>query len=588
MPSPVDVDAPLLSVVVPAHNVGPWMKDCLASLLRQPIASMELIVVDDHSEDDTLSIALTMRELDDRLTVISATEYGGANARNLGAAMARGKYIIFADGDDIIPDDAYPHLLDSLEKSRSEMAMGRFLKFSIKETWDPSARWGVFDTHVVGTTLSAHPALLRGRACWNKMFLRSFWEAEGITFPEVVRSNDIAPMTRALLKARSIDLLPQVVYLYRARPGTQSMTARAAKSTALRSYLEQEIDCLHLLLDRGEPRLLSEYFSLFLNADGWVHVSNFLDRARGDIDVDRDLGIAATVLQQILALTPADTFARLSAERRRVFRLFSEQRWDVLSHLDAQGKVNTGGGPGAEIAIDQLAEDARALVDYLPLDERKVLLEGLRTRVLRPLIRDANILDDDYLSALGSKVEAYARTYVRQTSGELPPDERLAFELCTAGRATDIPRLGSMVHNVQISTRKVLCDGRRLTIELGIEGDVDNMRIAIVARPRVGSSIVQASLASESGQESALTFTVERRQLPDVGIWDLFVRLSDDDLELERTVQAPLMRQSPDGRLTTFYVHPVAKRGTPLTLIYRRNVLRRGLGALSRRLARRA
>jgi hypothetical protein len=579
VPTVVDANAPLLSVVIPTHDVEPWIRECMASILRQPVDSMELLVVDDHSTDGTVGIAAALQAGDARVRIITAVDEGGANARNLGAASARGKYLIFADGDDIVPDNAYRHLVESLEESGSDIAMGRFLKFSIKETWDPSARWGVFDVHKSGTTLAASPSLIRGRACWNKMFVRTFWQGHGFEFPEVVRSNDIAPMTAAMVKANSIDLIPECVYLYRARPGMQSMTARASKSNALRSYLGQELECLRMLIEAGQPRVLNEYFSLFLNSDGWVHVSNFLG-TDGDLAPDVDLAVAAELLRRILALAPAGAFARLSAERRRVFKLVAEQRWDVLSHLDPQGKINTGAGPEALISIGALFEDARAILDYLPHDERGILLEGLRTRVLRPLLRDAHIMDEPELTALGLQITAYSEEFLTNVTGDLADAERTALNLCSAGRAKDIKRLSSLSLDLEITTHNVTCDGKRLTANLVVEGELLGRSIALIAKPRGGGDVIHASLASNTDRDNVITFALDQTQFAQHGYWDVFTVLSDDDLEIETLLTIGRMRQTPDGRRATFYIHPVKQPRGAVILVNRRSVLIRGWSRL--------
>nr|BFF13335.1 hypothetical protein GCM10025699_46380 [Microbacterium flavescens] len=97
-------DAVELSVVVPVHNVGPWIEQCLTSILDQDVSSMEVIVVDDHSTDDTVERILAVAGDDPRLRLITAPpRRGGAHARNRGVDLAVGEFLVFADGDDLVP-----------------------------------------------------------------------------------------------------------------------------------------------------------------------------------------------------------------------------------------------------------------------------------------------------------------------------------------------------------------------------------------------------------------------------------------------------------------------------------------------------
>lgn len=276
----------LLSVVIPTHNVEPWIDELLGSVLECALTSMEVVVVDDHSSDGTFERLTDFASADPRVRVVRAHKRGGAGARNVGLGVSRGRYIAFADGDDIVPPGAYERLVESLEQSGSDIAFGDWLKFSSVRTWQPSKNWRVFDEPRTEATIADEPALIRGRAVWNKVFRRTFLNEIGLTFPEVPRSNDIVPMTRAYLSARTIDVMPDCVYLYRDRPGTGSMTSRAGADAAAVSYFTQEAACAELISAHGDPGLAKTYSSLVFDADAWLHLSRFLsavssDRVRG-------------------------------------------------------------------------------------------------------------------------------------------------------------------------------------------------------------------------------------------------------------------------------------------------------------------
>ena len=136
--------APVLSVVVPTHNVRDWIGETLATLADQHLDGVEIIVVDDHSIDGTREIVLTWANSDARIRLIDATEFGGANARNLGVHHARGRYLAFCDGDDLVPPGAYKAMVDSLESSGSDIVFGDYLKFSTMKTWRPTDRWSAY------------------------------------------------------------------------------------------------------------------------------------------------------------------------------------------------------------------------------------------------------------------------------------------------------------------------------------------------------------------------------------------------------------------------------------------------------------
>ena len=93
---------PLVSVIIPTHNRAGWLPGAVDSVLAQSLAGVEIIVVDDGSDDDTVS-ALGPRM--ERVRYLRQERRGVAAARNLGIAAARGEMIAFLDSDDrFVPD----------------------------------------------------------------------------------------------------------------------------------------------------------------------------------------------------------------------------------------------------------------------------------------------------------------------------------------------------------------------------------------------------------------------------------------------------------------------------------------------------
>lgn len=102
-----------ISVIIPIHNVGEYVKECVESVLNQTMREVEAICVDDASTDDSLSIINQLADKDDRVRVISYKENKSASqARKDGVMAARGEYILFLDGDDSIKENACERLYE--------------------------------------------------------------------------------------------------------------------------------------------------------------------------------------------------------------------------------------------------------------------------------------------------------------------------------------------------------------------------------------------------------------------------------------------------------------------------------------------
>lgn len=94
-------DVPAVSVIMPCFNAAAYLRESLASVLAQAFADLEIILVDDGSTDDPVSIIHALA--DDRIRYTRTPPSGGpAQPRNLGLKQARGRYVFFFDADDVM------------------------------------------------------------------------------------------------------------------------------------------------------------------------------------------------------------------------------------------------------------------------------------------------------------------------------------------------------------------------------------------------------------------------------------------------------------------------------------------------------
>lgn len=91
---------PKFSIIIPAYNVAPYLRECLDSVLAQDFENWECVVVDDESTDEGPRILDEYAAKDKRIHVVHQKNKGEGGARNSGIAAARGEWIFFLDGDD--------------------------------------------------------------------------------------------------------------------------------------------------------------------------------------------------------------------------------------------------------------------------------------------------------------------------------------------------------------------------------------------------------------------------------------------------------------------------------------------------------
>ncbi len=91
---------PTVSVVIPTYNASPYVVETIGSVLNQTFSDFEIIVIDDHSSDNTVELVLSVK--DDRIKLIVNSENSGAGAtRTRGLRAAKGRYVALLDADDL-------------------------------------------------------------------------------------------------------------------------------------------------------------------------------------------------------------------------------------------------------------------------------------------------------------------------------------------------------------------------------------------------------------------------------------------------------------------------------------------------------
>jgi len=184
---------PLISVIVTSYNIKDYIEDCLESIVIQTLKDIEIIIVDDGSDDGTKEIINRYVSKDERIIpiLLDHNSPGGvATAANVGLKAAKGKYIGFADGDDIYDPTMFEKLYMSAQRYDSDIAMCSFMEFDTEtrtRTLAHDHSWP--NVRVARSIEMAYPRekfdILRLLPVpWRKIYRRSLVEDNNITFHE--------------------------------------------------------------------------------------------------------------------------------------------------------------------------------------------------------------------------------------------------------------------------------------------------------------------------------------------------------------------------------------------------------------------
>lgn len=202
-----------VSVVVPVYNPGPYIEDCVASLLRQslPPDEFEVLFVDDGSTDATPARLDALAAEHPHIRVIHQENSGwSGKPRNVGIEAARGEFVMFVDNDDHLGDEALERMYEYGVENKADVIVGKMAGKGRPvpvELFRRNHPYATVDNAPLIDSLTPH-----------KMLRRSFLDRTGLRFPEGPRRlEDHVFIAEAYLRADNVSVLSDYVCYYHVR-----------------------------------------------------------------------------------------------------------------------------------------------------------------------------------------------------------------------------------------------------------------------------------------------------------------------------------------------------------------------------------
>lgn len=235
---------PKVSVIVPVYNAEKYLQECVDSILRQTLADIEVILVDDGSFDSSPVLCDGYAERDKRVKAIHQRNSGAAAARNQGMNVAQGEYIAFVDSDDWIDADMYKRMVAVAEADDCDLVICDCLKESDCGSqlythdlpagfYDRERMYSVYFSQLLMPDTMEYPVTISN---WLLLIRREVISANGITFPEGMRfSEDLLFGSEVGYFSQSMTYLKEYApYHYRQNPDSVTHTAYKDKWPLLR------------------------------------------------------------------------------------------------------------------------------------------------------------------------------------------------------------------------------------------------------------------------------------------------------------------------------------------------------------------
>jgi len=212
---------PLVTVSIPVFKCEAFLQNCLQSVKNQNYDSIEVILVNDRTPDESAEIAkkfIIENHLSDHWKLVDLEKNSGLSVvRNKGIELAQGKYIFFVDSDDEIYPDAIENLVKLAEETHAEITMGEVqgIKIPSYETVD------VFPIKTTSDTLEGNTVILQelisggfAVSSWNKLIRMDFLRKNNLYFTPGLYAQDSLHTFEMGLYLQSLVFLREKTYKY--------------------------------------------------------------------------------------------------------------------------------------------------------------------------------------------------------------------------------------------------------------------------------------------------------------------------------------------------------------------------------------
>ena len=266
---------PKISIIVPIHNVEPFLRQCMDSLVQQTFGDVEIICVNDGSTDGCAEILDCYAKKDKRVRVIAQKNGGLSAARNTGLKAATAPLIMFCDGDDWYAPTICEKMFIAMQGG-AEMGACGFEKTDTKGR--PYNKWYPPGNGEVEVNDALRFLISRDSYVWVRIFRRDIIKRAQIEFPVAHWWEDMYFLSVYSAFTQRICFIAESLYYYRQHP--QSFLNRLQETHDL--HFNEQVKIAFLIWEYYRDHGLLQQHMLFVSAYVVLLFSHSLMLASGN------------------------------------------------------------------------------------------------------------------------------------------------------------------------------------------------------------------------------------------------------------------------------------------------------------------
>lgn len=289
----------LVSIIIPTYNSQNFLKRCLDSVINQIYKKIEIIVVDDASEDDTKKIIKYYSEKDSRIIpYFQSLNKGVSISRNIGLKAASGDYIMFLDSDDELTKDAIRRMVDISNRYKSDFVdsynlleykkkNGKIVRFTEKRLPKKTLVLGNINDNIKILNMNTY---IKGKLIKKSLF-------DGLEFDENLRCyEDLVLEHKLKRRLNNYTLINKPIYIYYQREDSLINTFGENHLfflEAARKVKENYKECNKQIRDEIESMLFNNMFLTCLTKV-----------VKNEDSIDNNVMLAKNFLKEIIQIFP--------------------------------------------------------------------------------------------------------------------------------------------------------------------------------------------------------------------------------------------------------------------------------------------
>ena len=268
----------LISVIIPVYNAENYIVRCVRSFQAQSYRDFELILVNDGSKDNSLSICKTLADQDERIVVFDRPNGGASAARNTGLKKVRGQYVVFADSDDFVSPSYLENLYLAAKQGQYDIVQCNLESTNDSEKQMESIPFASSDVYEVSKKQALNDRKYKV-SVWGKIYSAHIFD--NFQFQEGIIYEDDASYYIFVDRAQKLAILNETLYFYYMSENSVMRNSKKDKSTA---YIGIYEDRIRYFEERGNQLLLDGTYDRFclvimLSLSGsYVHGNNISDQ----------------------------------------------------------------------------------------------------------------------------------------------------------------------------------------------------------------------------------------------------------------------------------------------------------------------